>query len=193
MGSDQKLLYDEPFNTLHETVGGSHACLPAPAALSSNPCQPSLVTQAQGPQRGPGLPVPNTSPLRICASPQKRAASTGFAATGSARRECVPPHCSAPNPRDRYGTLNFFFFLCHKSNLKEQTYLLGSSSYVETKLILGKRMQKWEGPGWAGEGNWVPLIKRRVQLLVWSPRKLIAEDSEIAAISTDIRDTNTWF
>lgn len=45
------------------------------------------------------------------------------------------------------------FFLCQKSNLKEQSYLLGSSSYMETKLILVRECKKFEGPGRAGEEN----------------------------------------
>lgn len=61
------------------------------------------------------------------------------------------------------------------------------------QTYLSKRVWKFEGPSWAAEGNLVPLIKREVKLLVWSPGKLTAGNHEIAAISTDITDRSMWF
>lgn len=96
-----------------------------------------------------------------------------------------------PNPETDMMLLTFFS--CVIRAIWKSGVLLGSSGYVETKLILGKRRQKWERPGWAGEINRVSLIKRVVKLLEWSFRKLIAGNCEIAAVSTDVRHTNTWF
>lgn len=58
---------------------------------------------------------------------------------------------------------------------------------METKLILVRECKKFEGPGRAGEENWVPLIKRELKLLVLSPWKLTAGNCEIAAISTETK------
>lgn len=99
MGSDQQLLYDEPFSAHMKQVEGLTAALlhPQPSAGTST----SLVTQAWGPWRVPWVPLPTTSAIRISACLQKRAAPLGFTATRVPEEGLY--HCTALLPTPEAG------------------------------------------------------------------------------------------
>lgn len=68
------------------------ACTPSPQLT---PRQPALVTQPQGPQGQPGVPVPTTSLLGVCASCRRELHLLGLWQWGCQKRMCTTRlHCS---------------------------------------------------------------------------------------------------